>query len=78
MKYVHSVDILQNLVQQPENGEVIQDAGDIRETTTMVMYSDYQAVPKLRTKPTNQPLSPRRIQAAGEASAVVRRRLRHC
>ncbi len=58
MKYVHSVDILQNLVQQPENGEVIQDAGDIRETTTMVMYSDYQAVPKLGTKPTNQLLSP--------------------
>ena len=58
MKYVHSVDILQNLVQQPENYEVIQDAGDIRETTTIVMYSDYQAVPKLRTKPTNQLLSP--------------------
>jgi len=40
MMDVPSAYTLQNLVQQPENQKVIQEAGHIQETTTMVMCSE--------------------------------------
>jgi len=40
MMDVPSADTLQNFVQQSENEKVIQEAGHIQETTTMVMCSD--------------------------------------